>query len=81
MEIKMRQSIKFTSDEISELANKAVALRDWLTEAVPAVASRPEIPVAVMTVGIVVSLSGQSLLMDSWIPDTVCWNWGCIQPR
>ena len=77
----MRQSIKFTSDEISELANKAVALRDWLTEAVPAVTSRPEIPVAVMTVGIVVSLSGQSLLMDNWIPDTVCWSGGCMQPH
>ncbi len=77
----MRQAIKFTSDEISELANKAVALRDWVTEAVPSVVSRPEIPVAVMTVGVIVSLSGQSLLMDSWVPDTVCWYGGCTQPR
>lgn len=74
----MRQSIQFTSDKLNTLASKTTALRDWLAEAVPAVVGRQEIPGGMTTVGSVIALSGQSLHMDGWFPDAMCWSGGCV---
>lgn len=73
----MNRSMKLTKQELTQVAEKAAALSDWLQAKSLVAATQVAMPSKVITVTAVMVATGSAIMTDgTMIPDSVCWS-GC----